>query len=463
MNKVTLMLLISSLFISPQLIAKQVGEIKYARGAVTVQQQDGSGARLVGKGNPIAEGEVIKTGNRSFAIISLADNTRMTLRPGTSFAVEQMNAKKDSSANAILRLFKGGLRAITGFISKNNPDGYRLRTSVATIGIRGTEFDARICDTDCAEENKKLEDKQQKESARVVGRVAYKRGSLDAQDIYGNERALKSSANLFEGDTLTTGDRSYAVIVFKDKSRVSLQANSVFRIDELSFKQKEPEKASGFFSLLKGGLRAVSGLIGKFKPDAYQMRTSVATIGIRGTGYDLLCTGACIAASVTAAPAPATSNPPQGPGLYANVWQGSITMGATVVFAGKAAFIKNLNIPAVILPIVPDVFKKNTVPKPNTIEVEDTGFADAPPGLYVSVTDGEVTLQSDSNNQKTTIGKGQAAFAAPKGAMVKPLARIPAFQKFDAYPTPKSFKPKAARIGGGAIGTDTKDLNCEIN
>ena len=152
MNKVSLMLLISSLLLSPQLFAKQVGEVKYARGAVTVQQEDGSGARLVGKGNPIAEGEVIKTGNRSFAIISLADNTRMTLRPGTSFAVEQMNAKKDSSANAILRLFKGGLRAITGFISKNNPDGYRLRTSVATIGIRGTEFDARICDADCGEE-----------------------------------------------------------------------------------------------------------------------------------------------------------------------------------------------------------------------------------------------------------------------------------------------------------------------
>lgn len=113
------------------------------------------------------------------------------------------------------------------------------------------------------------------------------------------------------------------------------------------------------------------------------------------------------------------------------------------------------------------MFKNNSVPKPNTIktddEFKDSPPQDVPPGLYVSVTDGEVTLQSDTTKQKTTIGKGQAAFAAPKGAMVKPLTAIPAFQKFDAYPTPKSFKPSAASIGGGTIGTDTKDMNCEIN
>lgn len=40
-----------------------------------------------------------------------------------------------------------------------------------------------------------------------------------------------------------------------------------------------------FFSLLKGGFRAVSGAIGKINHDDYQVATPVATIGIRGTDY----------------------------------------------------------------------------------------------------------------------------------------------------------------------------------
>ena len=113
--------------------AAKVGEIKYARGAVTVQQIDGSGVRLVGKGDSLQQGEVIKTGSKSFAIINLSDETRMTLRPGTSFAVESMNAEKTSKASALLRLFKGGFRAITGFI-KSAYKYYRQIQRIETSG-----------------------------------------------------------------------------------------------------------------------------------------------------------------------------------------------------------------------------------------------------------------------------------------------------------------------------------------
>ena len=101
--------------------AQEVGKIRYTRGAVTLQKADGSDARLAGKDDLILQGEVIKTGPRSFAIINLQDDTKMTLRPKTTFAVEDMNAKKDNKASALLRLFRGGLRTVTGFISKFNP------------------------------------------------------------------------------------------------------------------------------------------------------------------------------------------------------------------------------------------------------------------------------------------------------------------------------------------------------
>src|SRR3546814_15472343 len=42
---------------------------------------------------------------------------------------------------------------------------------------------------------------------------------------------------------------------------------------------------SGFFRLLKGGFRAVSGLIGRVDHEEYRVSTPVATIGLRGTEY----------------------------------------------------------------------------------------------------------------------------------------------------------------------------------
>ena len=51
---------------------------------------------------------------------------------------------------------------------------------------------------------------------------------------------------------------------------------------------------SAFFRLLKGGFRAVSGLIGHTRREDYAVQTPVATIGIRGTDYEVrMCSGDC--------------------------------------------------------------------------------------------------------------------------------------------------------------------------
>ena len=441
--------------------AKQVGEVKYARGAVTVQKEDGSGARLVGKGDVLNQGEVIKTGPKSFAILSLADETRMTIRPQTSFAVEEMNAEKTSKASALLRLFRGGFRAITGYISKKNPKGYRIKTPAVTIGIRGTEFDARLCNEDCANENRKLEKKLKKKQAKVVGRVAYKRGDIKALNFAEKTREIKTRSNLFEGDTLTTGDDSYAVIVFRDKSRISIQANTDFRIDELRFDVNKPSGASALFSLLRGGLRAVTGLVGKLRPKGYRMRTRFSTIGIRGTGYDLLCTGLCAIGGE-----PSNLDLPKGDGLYASVWSGTITLDGRILDVGQSAFLKNASSPPVLLPKTPAYFKNSTVPKPDEVEVEDMDFSEAepqdiPPGLYVSVTGGEVEIKSDLTNEVVRILKDQAAFADVTGQQVKLLPSVPAFQKFDIFPRPDKFDVNAVNIGGSLVADD-EGLVCEI-
>src|SRR5690606_19192386 len=59
------------------------------------------------------------------------------------------NVAAEEEGNALFRLLKGGFRAVTGLIGKENRDNYRVRTPVATIGIRGTDFEARFCQGDC--------------------------------------------------------------------------------------------------------------------------------------------------------------------------------------------------------------------------------------------------------------------------------------------------------------------------
>ncbi|MCP4981136.1 MAG: hypothetical protein GY935_11650 [Gammaproteobacteria bacterium] len=140
--------------------ADSVGAIKFARGDVTIESISGEKRKAV-KGDDLKQKELIVTGAASVAVIQLNDDSQMTLRPNSEFRVNQLHVDDDSndsssSQSAVLNLLRGGLRLVTGLIGKLNPAGYRLSTPVATIGIRGTEFNTRICNSDCADEEKLL-------------------------------------------------------------------------------------------------------------------------------------------------------------------------------------------------------------------------------------------------------------------------------------------------------------------
>jgi hypothetical protein len=265
---------------------KQVGEVFFARGVVTAGPEGGE-ARFLGRGVPIFEGDVLTTGERSFAVLHMSDGGKITLRPDTVFAIEGYTeiSKKES---AIFRLFKGGLRAVSGFISKRNQrNGYRLKTPTAVLGIRGTEFDARLCKGDCAEEVKKIKQRTSKDkSSPVAGRVVRLRGILTARAPDGTERHLIKGGPVYKGDTLETGPGGMAVMVFRDNSRVTLLGESVFKVEKYQYHAKKGDNA--FFRLLKGGLRTFTGLMTRRNKNAFKLGTPTAVLGVRGTGFDVL-------------------------------------------------------------------------------------------------------------------------------------------------------------------------------
>ena len=45
----------------------------------------------------------------------------------------------------MLSFIKGAFRAVSGLIANNNADDYAIQTMVGNIGIRGTDFGARLC------------------------------------------------------------------------------------------------------------------------------------------------------------------------------------------------------------------------------------------------------------------------------------------------------------------------------
>ncbi len=127
------------------------GTVTHLSGPVQVRQVDG---RIVGSavGTKVNEGETLVTGKAGYARLEMTDGGEMVLRPESQLKIESYRFEKANPLldNSVFRLLQGGLRAITGLVSKRgNRNAYQLNTVTATIGIRGTQFDVRLCQADC--------------------------------------------------------------------------------------------------------------------------------------------------------------------------------------------------------------------------------------------------------------------------------------------------------------------------
>jgi len=128
-----------------------------------------------------------------------------------------------------------------------------------------------------------------------------------------------------------------------------------------------PTGSRAFFKLIKGGFRAVSGLIGKVEHNDYRVTTPVATIGIRGTDYLLiLCDLACNSDPVL------RDSLPEGGSAEGGLIVGVISGGVFVANeAGKEVLLAEnqylINLPdgtQIMLPFEPRFLKVDPIPNP---------------------------------------------------------------------------------------------------
>ena len=128
---------------------------------------------------------------------------------------------------------------------------------------------------------------------------------------------LAKGASLQAGDGVITGVASNAQLRMSDGAVIALRAQSEFKINQYNFNGKTDGSEKAELSLVKGGVRAVTGAIGRENKDNLKINAVVATVGIRGTGFNInVCEGNCF-------------NPDKTPvkdGLYAGVFEGKIVV-----------------------------------------------------------------------------------------------------------------------------------------
>ncbi len=120
-----------------------IGSVKTVKGDASIVRD--------GKTIPANAGEKIYahdkflTGNASSLGVTFRDNTLVSLGSGSEFVVNEfLFNPAESEFSFISKMFKGTISYISGKIGKLSPESVKFQTPVATIGIRGTRFLAKV-------------------------------------------------------------------------------------------------------------------------------------------------------------------------------------------------------------------------------------------------------------------------------------------------------------------------------
>lgn len=143
-----ILILISYVLLASATIAtaqndRPVGLVKTASGDAFILRDGQRLAALPGTG--LILGDVLSTGSTGTVGVILQDDTVLSLGPSSDTRIEQFAFEpEEKKLGMVLRVTQGVISYVSGRISKLSPGSVRIETPVATLGIRGTRFVARI-------------------------------------------------------------------------------------------------------------------------------------------------------------------------------------------------------------------------------------------------------------------------------------------------------------------------------
>ena len=144
------------------------GKVLFVNGTVTAYSAK-RGTRTLKRGVKVWPGDLINTGANSQIQMRTGDGSLISLQEKTKFKIiKHRHTGEPQKQSSLVNLVKGGMRAVTGAIGKQNPDNFKIQVKQATIGIRGTEFVIQVCDDDCNKKGDK-KDKAATKNGVYVG------------------------------------------------------------------------------------------------------------------------------------------------------------------------------------------------------------------------------------------------------------------------------------------------------
>lgn len=173
-------------------------------------------------------------------------------------------------------------------------------------------------------------------------------GTARVSQQSGLERPAQKGVQLYPGDTITTNEKSRVQIRMIDEAMIWIHPESSLTIDKYSYTKQGDSKDQAVLRLVTGGLRTVTGFIGKVNRNNYSLSTPNAVLGIRGTDFQV----SFVSPGKTSQPAPAS------PGTYNHVFLGATVLnsnGSSInVDQGQTAFAAlTPGIPPQLLPARP--------------------------------------------------------------------------------------------------------------
>lgn len=160
-------------------------------------------------------------------------------------------------------------------------------------------------------------------SAAVAGHAQFVHGSVQLTSGTGKTHLLQKGDAVNEGDILASAADATAQISMMDGGFIALRPDSRLKFDSFRFNGQQDGSEQSFFSLFRGGFRAITGLIGRINKASYRIGTPSATLGIRGTDHEIV---------VVVPGSPLALLAPAGTYNKVNLGETSMTTGKGTIF-----------------------------------------------------------------------------------------------------------------------------------
>ncbi|GMR01331.1 MAG: hypothetical protein BMS9Abin19_0703 [Gammaproteobacteria bacterium] len=205
---------------------KRVGTVAESSGSVVAVDKRKISRKLT-RGNAVYLGDKVITGEKGSVRLKMIDDAVLDLRCFSIMVIEEY-ALNTTSRRSILNLLQGSLKKVTGQIGKMAEDVYELKTPVASVGVRGTEYALRVF------------------QSKGCG------GTIDADDGFYLEviRGLVDVHNEAGREVIAKGETAYVPLPKAVPKKIKVKPGVIRPVVKTEVKEPEEESSSFWWWIL---------------------------------------------------------------------------------------------------------------------------------------------------------------------------------------------------------------------